>query len=130
MTTNSVLTRPEPPAPPPPPPPGQPNRSAGWLRDLQLGIRLAVGGGRTSLVRLVLGTIGIGLATAILLVSASVSHVIANESARESGAAPDNHRILGITPLDYTYGNTTYRGTDISGFYVRATGPVHRCRPE
>ena len=116
MTTNSVLTRPDPPAPPP-------TRSAGWLGDLRLGIRLAVGGGRTSLARLVLGTIGIGLATAILLVSASVSHVIANESARESGAAPNHHHILGITPLDYTYGYTTYRGTDISGFYVRATGP-------
>jgi len=129
MTTNSVLARPEPPAPPPPPPPGPSTRSAGWVGDLLLGIRLAVGGGRTSLARLVLGTIGIGLATAILLVSASVSHVISAESARESGAVPSSQRIAGVAPLDYVYGFTTYRGTDISGFYVRTTGPTSPVPP-
>ena len=41
-------------------------RRAGWPHDLVLGIRLAVGGGRTSWARLVLGTVGVLAILALL----------------------------------------------------------------
>ncbi|HEX4701224.1 MAG TPA: FtsX-like permease family protein, partial [Pseudonocardiaceae bacterium] len=95
----------------------------GWPRDLALGIRLAVGGGRTSLARLVLGTIGIGMATAVLLVAASVGHFMSAEHARETAGTPGIGAVPGVAPLDVYGGGTQFLGTYIGGEYVRATGP-------
>jgi FtsX-like permease family protein len=116
MTTNSTLTRPGATRP-------VARWRAGWPRDLVLGLRLAVGGGRTSLVRLVLGTIGIGLATAVLLVSASVGHIVATEHAREQAAEPATAHTAGVAPLDYYPSETEYQGTYLNGTYLHATGP-------
>ncbi|HEX4724770.1 MAG TPA: ABC transporter permease, partial [Pseudonocardiaceae bacterium] len=115
MTTNSVLSRPV--LPP------SATRRFGWPRDVVLGLRLAVGGGRTSLARLVLGTIGIGMATAVLLVSASVSHILANEHQRENNAEPNGARIAGVSAITFSDGQIDYRGSTIPGTYLRATGP-------
>jgi len=71
----------------------------------------------------VLGTIGIGMATAVLLVSASISHVITSEHARENAVEPNGARIPGVSALTYFDGETDYRGTFIPGKYVRVTGP-------
>jgi hypothetical protein len=59
-----------------------------WLHDFGLGVRLAVGGGRTSWSRVVLGTIGIGLATTALLLFASVGHMLGNANARIAARTP------------------------------------------
>jgi hypothetical protein len=72
---------------------------------------------------LVLGTIGIGLATAVLLVSASIGHIVATEHAREQAAEPANTHAAGVAPLDYYRSATQYQGTDINGSYLHATGP-------
>ncbi|HYS40354.1 MAG TPA: ABC transporter permease, partial [Pseudonocardiaceae bacterium] len=111
MTTNSTLTRPD-----------AMRTPVGWPSDLVLGIRLAVGGGRTSLARLVLGTIGIGLATTVLLVSASIGHIVAAEHDRERAAEPAIASIAGVAPLDYYGGETEYQGRYLNGGYLRTTG--------
>lgn len=95
----------------------------GWRHDLRLGIRLAVGGGRTSWARLVLGTIGVGLAAAVLLVGASIGHILNSQAERAAGLDVRTTPIPGIAPLDYTYGGTTFRQDRIDGWYVHATGP-------
>lgn len=104
-------------------PPARATRRIGWPRDLVLGIRLAVGGGRTSVARLVLGTIGIGMATAVLLVSASIGHVLSNEHVRELNSVPGMTPIPGVAALQYVRSGVEFRGRFISGTYVRATGP-------
>lgn len=101
---------------------GPARQRLGWARDLALGVRLAVGGGRTSWTRLVLGTIGIGLATAVLLVAASVNHVISQESARASAMDPGVAVIHGVAPLKLAYSSTQFRDAQITGHYVAATG--------
>ena len=93
-----------------------------WVRDMRLGIRLAVGGGRTSWTRLVLGTIGIGLATAVLLVAASVNHILGGMSDRAAAAMPDMNVVSGVAPVDVDYGSTVFRDTTINGYYLAATG--------
>ena len=113
MTTNSLLRQSTLPAV---------RSRAGWPRDLVLGIRLAVGGGRTSLARLVLGTIGIGLATAVLLVAASASHAITSAHVREMSIVPSDGHVPGVHALTYADSDTSFRDDSISGRYIQATG--------
>jgi hypothetical protein len=101
-------------------PPSRPTR---WQHDLALGVRLAAGGSRTSWVRLVLGTIGVGLAAAVLLVGASIGHILDSQSARAAGMMVRSEPIPGVAPLRYVFGDTRFRDEDINGRYVRATGP-------
>lgn len=91
--------------------------------DLLLGFRLAVGGGRGSIVRLVLSTVGIGLAVAILLVAASLGTVRENRLQRSFDAAVVTEPIPGVAPLDYLAQNTDFRGSPIALVYLHPTGP-------
>src|SRR5256885_14519001 len=71
---------------------------AQWVSDLRLGVRLAVGGGRTSktgIARLVLGTIGIGLAVAVLLVGASAGPLFNARSERTAAHTPRLEPVAG-----------------------------------
>ena len=72
-----------------------------WLHDLVLGVRLAVGGGRTSWARLVLGTIGVGMAATVLLVAASLGHILSDQAARTAARQTDSAAVPGVAPLDY-----------------------------
>ncbi|MFJ8914892.1 FtsX-like permease family protein [Amycolatopsis sp. NPDC102389] len=91
--------------------------------DLLLGFRLAVGGGRGSIVRLVLSTVGIGLAVAILLIGASAGTVKENRDQRAYAASPRNEPIPGVAPLNYHATTTDFRGQAISLVHLQATGP-------
>ena len=102
--------------------PAPTRRGWAWVDDLVLGVRLAVGGGRTSWTRLVLGTIGIGLATAVLLVAASVNHILTAEGARGAASEPNFDVVHGVAPLHMASGYTEFRGTMIPGYYLAATG--------
>ncbi len=106
-----------------------PKRGAGWPHDLALGIRLAVGGGRTSWARLIMGTIGVGMAAAVLLVAASVGHIVSSQSTRSAGMDANSTAIPGVAPLDRAFGNTDYRGLNIQGLYVHGTGPTSPVPP-
>jgi hypothetical protein len=101
---------------------GRTTRTPSWLRDLALGVRLAVGGGRTSWSRLVLGTIGIGLAVGILLVAASVPGIISARTARQEASVPVTTVRAGVAPVYELNNSTDFDGQGIDGYYLDATG--------
>lgn len=59
-----------------------------WVADLVLGVRLAVGGSRTSWARLALTAAGVGLGVVVLLLAASVGPAREAKSERVRAAAP------------------------------------------
>jgi hypothetical protein len=72
------------------------------MRDLALGLRLAVGGGRMSgaaLLRLAMTAFGIALAVAVLLPAAAVHHLIGAQAERKAAIAPITEPRAGVTPL-------------------------------
>ncbi|WP_406630754.1 FtsX-like permease family protein [Amycolatopsis sp. WGS_07] len=72
------------------------------MRDLLLGLRLAVGGGRMSgsaLLRLAMTAFGIALAVAVLLPAASVSHLVNARADRAAAITQDTAPREGIAPL-------------------------------
>lgn len=71
-------------------------------RDLLLGLRLAVGGGRMSgsaLLRLAMTAFGIALAVAVLLPAASVSHLVNARADRAAAIKQDTTVRDGVAPL-------------------------------
>jgi hypothetical protein len=89
---------------------------------MRLGVRLAVGGGRTSLLRLVFATVGIGLAATVLLLGACVPHLVARYQERENANTAVTTPIAGVSPL-YSFEYTDeYLDTTIAGTYVYAAG--------
>jgi hypothetical protein len=105
---------------------------AQWASDLRLGVRLAIGGGRTSktgVARLVLATIGIGLAVAVLLVAASAGPIFDAHSARQHAQIAWSEPVAGVDPLYVRFAETTYRDLRITGDYVNAAGPRHPTPP-
>lgn len=61
---------------------GHPGALRRWASDLVMGARFAVGGGRAGWVRTGLTALGVGLGVAVLLVAASVPHMIGAREAR------------------------------------------------
>ncbi|MEU4740339.1 FtsX-like permease family protein [Actinosynnema sp. NPDC023658] len=94
-----------------------------WFPDLALGVRLALGGGRTSWVRLALTGAGIGIGVAVLLSGASATSVLSERAARQAAAGP----VTGESPSgDVLYASlwtTEYHGRSISGRFVHGSGP-------
>lgn len=93
-----------------------------WLSDIALGVRFAIGDIRNSWVRLVLTTIGIGLAITLLLLAASINHIIGAQETRAAALVPTLTPIAGVAPVRFADTNTTYRGTQIDGRYLIPTG--------
>ncbi|WP_197322162.1 FtsX-like permease family protein [Saccharomonospora sp. NB11] len=72
------------------------------IRDLGLGLRLAVGGGRISgqaLLRLAMTTLGVAMAVTVLLTAASVVNVVDAQQQREAGQVPVTEPTSGVDPL-------------------------------
>lgn len=72
------------------------------IRDLLLGLRLAVGGGRVSgqaLLRLAMTTLGVALVVALLLPAASVITLVDEQQRREAGQTPVLVPRPGVDPL-------------------------------
>ncbi|HET9141888.1 ABC transporter permease [Actinophytocola sp.] len=102
------------------------------MSDLRLGVRLAIGGGRTSktgVARLVLSTIGIGLAVAVLLIAASTGPMFDARTARQSAQVAWPEPVPGVDPLYLRWADASYRDLEISGFYVNSGGPRHPMPP-
>ncbi|GAA4664728.1 MULTISPECIES: FtsX-like permease family protein [Amycolatopsis] len=98
------------------------SRGAHRLQDLAIGVRLAVGGGRTlkaSLLRLVLTTIGIGLATAILLLVVTSASALRDRTDRVAARAPDTTAGQG-TPV---YLLEHHPAWDLPVYYLEPAGP-------
>ncbi|QFZ23634.1 FtsX-like permease family protein [Saccharothrix syringae] len=98
-----------------------------WWSDLALGVRLALGGGRTSWVRLVLTGAGIGIGVAVLLAASSMTTVLAERDARAAATQavhPEPGRDLDRDrALFQVSWFTEYRGESIAGRFVKAGGP-------
>jgi hypothetical protein len=72
------------------------------MRDLALGLRLAVGGGRMSgaaLLRLAMTAFGIALAVAVLLPAAAVQHLVGAQAERAAAIKPVTEARAGVAPL-------------------------------
>ncbi|MGW1889713.1 ABC transporter permease [Streptomyces sp. NPDC002004] len=98
-----------------------------WGRDLALGARFAVTGGREGWVRIVLTAVGVGLGVALLLLTTAIPSALSSRHVRE------------ISRNDFTYGShrvdkgdgteiiaraeTTYRNQDIRGRLLQPEGP-------
>lgn len=95
-----------------------------WLNDLLIGVRLAVGGGRTSVARLVLSTVGIGIAVAVLLLASSVKPMIDARYERVAASQTGGERTDGVDPLWYMSHGTDFGKQSISVAYVWPSGPT------
>ncbi|MEV6163319.1 FtsX-like permease family protein [Streptomyces sp. NPDC052052] len=112
-----------------PPRPPRPTRVPGLLRDLGLGIRFAVAGGREGWIRTLLTAVGVGLGVALLLTAASVPHLLDQRSAREQARtetkiseSPDASAEKSDTSVLRIDAETEYRGRVIGGYLMRADG--------
>ncbi|HWO61485.1 MAG TPA: FtsX-like permease family protein, partial [Umezawaea sp.] len=97
----------------------------GWVNDLALGVRIALGGGRSSWRRLALTGIGVGLGVAVLLVGASMPTAFAERQARQdhSRVVNEQKRPSGAEALYRVYRPEHYRGDEVMGSYVFPEGP-------
>lgn len=102
------------------------------MRDLALGLRLAVGGGRMSgaaLLRLAMTAFGIALAVAVLLPAAAIQHLTGAQAERKAAIAPVTQPRAGVAPL-LTYNWYPSVGDDfVKVTAVAATGPASPVPP-
>ncbi|MFF1920690.1 FtsX-like permease family protein [Streptomyces sp. NPDC058221] len=110
-------------------PPEPPSRTASWLRDLGLGIRFAAAGGREGWTRTLLTAVGVGLGVALLLVAASVPHMLDERSARSHARSeskisdsPDAQAKKSDSTVLRIDASTEYRDRSITGYLMRADG--------
>jgi hypothetical protein len=100
--------------------------SAG-LRDLGLGARLAIAGGRGAWIRTAMTAVGVGLGVALLLLAASFPSAVASRDDRTS--ARDDLRFTepalrkGPTTLLTADAPTRFRDVDVRGKLVQPEGP-------
>lgn len=95
----------------------------GWMSDLVLGVRLAVGGGRTSWARLALSAVGIAIATAVLLVAASAGTMSQQRELRQTADLVADQPVEGVDPTLTSRKYTQYRDEYVDVTYVAGTGP-------
>ncbi|MFE0641342.1 FtsX-like permease family protein [Streptomyces sp. NPDC058877] len=94
-------------------------------RDLALGARFAVTGGRSGLFRTLLTATGVGFGVALLLLAASFPNMLFQREVRESARAVDgSHEVTSPRPDSFLHlGQTTvYREEVISGLLLRPEG--------
>ncbi|HEX6357297.1 ABC transporter permease [Actinophytocola sp.] len=93
-----------------------------WASDLTLGVRLAVSG-RTSIARLVLSVVGIAVATAVLLVAASIGTINNNRMARVAATMYSPEPVAGVSPTYVRTMSTKFRDEYVNLTYVSGSGP-------
>jgi hypothetical protein len=115
--------------------PPEPGGTAGlrtWARDLLLGGRFAVGGGREGWIRTALTAVGVGLGVALLLLAAAVpammDHRDQRRVARDTVSLGEQQEPTATSFLLAEDG-TTFRGKDITGVLLRPDGPAMRPPP-
>ncbi|WP_230686583.1 ABC transporter permease [Catellatospora vulcania] len=96
-----------------------------WLRELLLGARMALSGGRSGLARAALTAVGVGLGVAMLLAAASIPHMMQARGDRGAARADQNYgmqvertdrsTLVGLTDMQY-------RDQSIRGRLVQAEG--------
>ncbi|MFF5974166.1 FtsX-like permease family protein [Streptomyces sp. NPDC012769] len=97
-----------------------------WIRDLALGARFAVTGGRGGWLRTALTATGIGLGVALLLAAASMPNMLFQREVRESARAVDASELVtrpGPDTFRYADQSTAYRGDTVTGLLLQPDGP-------
>ncbi|MFI9030576.1 ABC transporter permease [Streptomyces sp. NPDC053560] len=98
---------------------------AAWLRDLALGARFAVTGGREGWFRTALSAVGVGIGVAVLLLAASAPTLLnawhGREKARENLGQLHEPRASDHT-LRYAQADTSFHGDAVRGRLVRPDG--------
>ncbi|WP_222106372.1 ABC transporter permease [Catellatospora sichuanensis] len=92
--------------------------SPSWLRELLLGARMALAGGRSGLARATLTAVGVGLGVAMLLAAVSIPHMMQARSDRGAARADQNYgtqvartdRSTLVGVADMQYRDTSFRG--------------------
>lgn len=97
-----------------------------WTKDLSMGVRFAVTGGREGWVRVLLTAVGVGLGVALLLLTAAIPNMLQvrhdRESARTDLAFSDSGTPKAEDTLLVANLDTTYRGKDVRGRGVEPEG--------
>ncbi|CAM5423394.1 ABC transporter permease OS=Streptomyces alboniger OX=132473 GN=CP975_22545 PE=3 SV=1 [Streptomyces alboniger] len=110
------------------PGPGTARRGArGFLQDLAMGVRFAVGGGREGWTRTLLTAVGVGLGVALLLGAASVPELMQKREGRSvARSAADQFSAGAPEKSDSTVlqreMNTDFHDSTVSGRVLRAEG--------
>ncbi|WP_405806366.1 ABC transporter permease [Streptomyces sp. NBC_00210] len=97
---------------------------ATWIRDLALGARFAVTGGRRGWIRTILTAIGVGLGVSLLLVAASVPHLIESRDTREADRAVTYNDEVKRSERSFLFAQTStlYRSDTVNGAVLRPDG--------
>ncbi|MEU5000786.1 FtsX-like permease family protein [Streptomyces sp. NPDC021622] len=125
----SLGTRPEAPAEHRSPHAGDtaPTGVRAWLRDLAMGIRFAVGGGREGWTRTILTAVGVGLGVALLLGAASVPNLLQNRDDRSYARTPYASMDMkppkaGDSTVLVRDTGTQFHGRTATGMFLQADG--------
>ncbi|MEO3977724.1 FtsX-like permease family protein [Streptomyces sp. CAU 1734] len=96
----------------------------GWARELALGLRFAVTGGRRGWIRTALTAFGVGLGVAMLLVASSIPQLLDNREDRRDARqlAPYGSERPSDRSFLYLSDNTVYREVPVTGMLLRAEG--------
>ncbi|MFH9421412.1 FtsX-like permease family protein [Streptomyces sp. NPDC017529] len=88
-----------------------------WCRDVAMGARFAVSGGRAGWIRTALTALGVGLGVAVLLVAAAVPHAVGTAVARDHArddtltrTSPASARTVLVARTDSGYHQQNVRG--------------------
>jgi hypothetical protein len=97
----------------------------GWVNDLRLGVRIALGGGRASWRRLALTGTGVGLGVAVLLLGASAPTALSERQARQDASRVEQQQspLPGVDPLYREYRVVFFRDDQVMGSRVVSGGP-------
>ncbi|MET1075221.1 MAG: FtsX-like permease family protein, partial [Umezawaea sp.] len=102
-----------------------------WVNDISIGVRLAVGGGRSSLTRLALGTVGVATAVVALMGAASTTTILEDSQQRRTADELITTRSSDRTAAAL-YGwadKSSFRGEEVAVTYVYATAADHPLPP-
>ncbi|WP_328536963.1 ABC transporter permease [Streptomyces sp. NBC_00344] len=97
-----------------------------WTRDLTMGAKFAVGGGREGWLRTLLTAVGVGLGVALLLCTTAIPSALAARDAREDNRNDYGATMVGRAARDTMLlgrSDTTFRGKDVRGRLLHAEGP-------
>ncbi|MFJ4985875.1 FtsX-like permease family protein [Streptomyces sp. NPDC088732] len=102
-------------------------RVRGLIRDLAMGMRFSVTGGREGWARTVLTAVGVGLGVTLLLLTTAVPNALGHRHDRERARNDMTSRSLARDPAADTMliavTDTSWRGEDIRGRLVQPEGP-------
>ena len=98
-----------------------------WSRDLAMGARFALAGGREGWTRSLLTAVGVGLGVALLLLTTAIPNALAERDRREEARSDHTLGQQKMPKADDTLvvvdADTTFRDLDVRGRLVEPDGP-------